>query len=179
MINRDGALISLWQSTSDPYPSRNIPFNREYDVVIVGGGMTGITTALLLQESGQRCLLIEAENLCYGTTGGTTAHLNTLLDTPYSTIRKNFSKETATAVADAASKALSLIRQNIERFQIDCNFREADAFLFATNPDQEKELDEILESSAAAGLEVMYTDQIPVPIPFTRAMKAANQARLM
>ena len=177
MINRDGTLVSLWQATADPYPSRNIPFNRTFDVVIAGGGITGITTALLLQEAGMRCLVLEAKNICYGTTGGTTAHLNTFLDTPYHTIQKKFSKEIAKQVAHAAAEALNLVRENIERFEINCGFREANAFLFATNKDQEEELDEISEASAAAGLEVMYSETIPVSIPFTKAISVSNQAQ--
>ena len=47
------------------------------------------------------CLVLEAHNLCYGTTGGTTAHINTLIDVPYSTIEKKFSKENAKLVADS------------------------------------------------------------------------------
>ena len=82
MINRDGANTSLWQGNTDPYKSNSIvDIHSIYDVVIAGGGITGISTGLLLQRSGIKCLLLEAANLGFGTTGGTTAHLNTLLDT--------------------------------------------------------------------------------------------------
>ena len=87
MIKRDGHNKSLWQPTVSEYRSANkIRSNTLYDVVIVGGGITGISTALLLQNAGMNCLVLEANNLCFGTTGGTTAHINTLLDFPYSTI---------------------------------------------------------------------------------------------
>ena len=96
MINRDGTCTSLWQDSVAPYLPVNKPDHHTiYDVIIVGGGITGISTALLLQEAGKKCIVLEANNLCFGTTGGTTAHLNTLLDTPYTTISKNFDKENA------------------------------------------------------------------------------------
>ena len=102
MIKRDGNCTSLWQDHAAPYStSRMADQGLVYDVIIAGGGITGITTALLLQEAGRNCLVIEAANLCYGTTGGTTAHLNTLVDTQYSTISKNFNKQTAALVAQA------------------------------------------------------------------------------
>jgi glycine/D-amino acid oxidase-like deaminating enzyme/Rieske Fe-S protein len=178
MIKRDGHTSSLWQDAVAPFKAvATSGENKSFDVVIAGGGITGLTTALLLQEAGKNCLVLEAQNLCFGTTGGTTAHLNTLLDTPYATIEKKFSKEDAGLIAEAAAKALDLIRININKYSIDCDFAEAEAYLFAQNDEQEKELQEIFEASARAGLTVKYTDQMPFPLPFSKTMKAVNQAK--
>jgi len=115
MINRDGSCISLWQDNSEAYlPANQADVKAMYDVIIVGGGITGITTALQLQTAGRKCLVLEAYNIGFGTTGGTTAHLNTLLDTPYTTISKNFGDENSRIVADAVKAAISLIKTNIK-----------------------------------------------------------------
>ena len=178
MIKRDGANTSLWQAHIDPYKSSNTAdVHSRYDVVIVGGGITGISTGLLLQRSGLTCLLLEAANLCFGTTGGTTAHLNTLLDTPYTTISKNFNKEKAKLVAQATKDAIDLIRDNIHLYDIDCGFEEADAYLFAQDDKQEKELGDILEASQEAGLDIDYSQKIPVPFSFQAAVKVGGQAK--
>ena len=59
MIKRDGHNISLWQESADEYRSKDeINSSIVYDVVIAGGGITGITTALLLQNAGMKCLVI-------------------------------------------------------------------------------------------------------------------------
>src|SRR5687767_11971980 len=114
MVKRDGACTSLWQDSVDPYITTNSPDQSAlYDVIIAGGGITGISTALLLQRAGKKCIVLEANNLCFGTTGGTTAHLNTLLDTPYSVISQKFNKNTAKLVARSVKEAIALIRQNI------------------------------------------------------------------
>ena len=178
MINRDGSCISLWQDNINEFIPTNQPdVNSEYDVIIVGGGITGINTALLLQAAGKKCIVLEAHNLGFGTTGGTTAHLNTLLDTPYSTINKNFGKEKAIQVANAVKDAIDQIKSNIDRYKIDCGFLEADAYLFAQDEHQEKELQEILEATNDAGVKAVYTDCIPVPVPFVKAMKVSGQAK--
>lgn len=178
MINRDGSCISLWQDNIEGYTPVNQPdSNKVYDVIIVGGGITGINTALVLQASGKKCIVLESHNLGFGTTGGTTAHLNTLLDTPYTTISKNFGKEKAIRVADSVKRAIELIRGNIEEHNIDCNFSEADAYLFAQDEKQEKELKEIHEATKGAGIVADYSDCIPVPIPFVKAMKVPGQGK--
>ncbi|MCS3797431.1 FAD-dependent oxidoreductase [Niastella sp. OAS944] len=178
MIARDGANESLWQNTSQAYiPTTQIDISKNYDVVIAGGGITGISTALQLQQAGLRCIVLEAHSLCFGTTGGTTAHLNTLLDTPYNTIAGNFGKEGASLVAQAVRESLNTVKANIERYQIDCNYEEATAYLFSQDEDQTKELESIREATVEAGVATAYTSTIPVPIPFEKALEIKNQAK--
>ncbi len=73
-MNRDGQTRSIWQDAGAPdYAPQNIWHQENvYDVVVIGGGITGVTTALRLQEGGVKCILAEAPNLGYGTTRGTT-----------------------------------------------------------------------------------------------------------
>lgn len=178
MIFRDGSSISLWQASSEPYQTTN-PHDgtTAFDVIIVGGGITGISTALLLQRSGKKCAVLEAANICFGTTGGTTAHLNTLLDTPYTTISKNFGTENAKLVANATQNAIHLIQSNIERYKIECGFQDADAYLFAQNDDQVKELEDIFNSLAEVGIRAIYSPLITVPATFKKAIRVSGQAR--
>src|ERR1700744_4919141 len=99
-MKRDGTLSSIWQDTTSDYvPANNWQKDKVYDVLIVGGGITGLTSALLLQDEGKKCLLVEAHNIGFGTTGGTTAHLNTMLDTTYPEIESGFGSEAAKLVA--------------------------------------------------------------------------------
>lgn len=178
MIARDGANISLWQNTSEFFiPTRQLIADQTYDVVIAGGGITGVSTALFLQQAGLRCALLEAHTLCFGTTGGTTAHLNTLLDTPYNTIAANFGKENAALVAHAARSSIQTVQANISKYKIDCNFEEASGFLFSQNEEQTKELEDIRQATVDAGVSAAYTDSIPVPVKFERALEIKNQAK--
>ena len=177
MIKRDGYQTSLWQDAVPPYQPGEFAAGASYDVIIVGGGISGLSTGLLLQESGKKCLILEANTLCFGTTGGTTAHLNTLLDTPYTTIRNNFSADSAKVVARSTAEAIELIRRNIKKYSIECDFSEADAFLFAQDEKQDQELKEIAEAATEAGLKLQFTDSIPVPDQFTSAIRVEGQAK--
>src|SRR6266542_1342477 len=176
MVQRDGSCTSLWQNEMPIYQPENDPdIETIYDVAIVGGGITGISTASLLQNAGKKCIVIEANNLCFGTSGGTTAHLNTLLDTPYTTIIKNFGKENAQLVAWATAEAIDLIKENIATYKIDCGFEEASAYLFSQTKEQTEELDEIYEACQDVSLDVSYNLSLPVNIEFEKAIEVRGQ----
>lgn len=176
-MKRDGLCRSIWQETPD-YVSQN-KFNpdTEYDVVIVGGGITGITSALLMQTAGMNVLVTEARNIGFGTTGGTTAHLNTIMDTPYYTISKNFNEASAKLVYQGAQEAIEQIRKNISFYNITCTFEEKTGYMFSPTKEQDEELQKIVDSSQQVGVEIDYTDHNPVPIPFSAVARFSGQAQ--
>ncbi|MFL5774532.1 MAG: FAD-dependent oxidoreductase [Flavisolibacter sp.] len=177
-MKRDGAMTSLWQDKMPDYQPRPGSTVKTFDVMIVGGGVTGITTALELQKHGKSCIVAEAYSLCFGTTGGTTAHLNTFMDTSYDKIQSKFGDDGARILASAASSALDLYRSNIETYNIDCGFEQKDGYLYSQNEGQTKELEKILRASREAGVDVAYTDRIPVPMSFEKAIVYHEQAQI-
>jgi glycine/D-amino acid oxidase-like deaminating enzyme/nitrite reductase/ring-hydroxylating ferredoxin subunit len=177
MVLRDGNCPSLWQDTVQEYSPAPVVSGIRYDIAIAGGGITGITLALELQQAGKKCIVLEAQSIGFGTTGGTTAHLNTLLDTPYTTIIKNFGKENARLVAGAARSAIQLVQSNINRYSIDCGFEAVPGFLFAETEAQRNELQKIHDACMDVGVDVEFTSTIPVPISFMKALKISRQAK--
>jgi glycine/D-amino acid oxidase-like deaminating enzyme/nitrite reductase/ring-hydroxylating ferredoxin subunit len=177
MVSRDGSHISLWQDTIVDGIKTSTSSAQKADVIIVGAGITGISTALMLQKAGKRCTILEAHNIGFGTTGGTTAHINTLLDTPYTTLIKKFNLEDANLVARAAEDAVSCIRDNVEKYEIDCGFENCKGFLFAQDEKQDKELESIMKACRDVELPVAEEAAIPVPVGFTRAASVAGQAK--
>jgi glycine/D-amino acid oxidase-like deaminating enzyme/nitrite reductase/ring-hydroxylating ferredoxin subunit len=177
-MKRDGTTISIWQNNMPDYISQTHTIPGEvFDVLIVGGGITGITTGLLLQEAGKKCMIAEARNIGFGTSGGTTAHLNTFMDSPYNEIGKNFGEETAHLVCTSAKEALDLIQKNIKDNRINCGFSEQPGYLFSQDKKQSKELEDIFEASKKAGCDVVYSYSIPVPVEFDEALIFNSQAQ--
>lgn len=177
-MKRDGNLESLWQNDMAKYSPVN-SWNKDevYDVLIVGGGITGITTALELQKSGKKCIVAEAYNIGFGTTGGTTAHLNTILDTTYSEITSAFNKEVAKQVADATIAAIQTIEAYTLQYDIDCGFAYKKGYLFATDDKQVKMLEDVKAGAGDVGIKMTFEKEIPVPIAFEKAVSFEGQAQ--
>jgi hypothetical protein len=178
-MKRDGATISLWQNNLPDYISG--PTNSteaSFDVLIAGGGITGITTGLLLQKAGKKVAVAEAHTLCFGTTGGTTSHINSFLDTSYDQIESDFGKEASQLVSKATRQSRELFSKNVTDYHIDCGFEEKDGYVYAQTEEQVEELDKMYEASKAAGSEVEYVEQIPVPVEFIKAIRYRGQSQL-
>ncbi|MFZ6012742.1 MAG: FAD-dependent oxidoreductase [Bacteroidota bacterium] len=178
MISRDGARTSLWQAGTDAYISRNKhTLAQVHDVAIVGGGITGLTLGVLLQLLGKKCVVLEANNIGFGTTGGTTAHLNTILDTPYTTIIKNFGKKNAQLLAQSVRAAIELVKHNIHEYGIDCGFEETPAYLFAQTLDQQQALTDIYEACTDVGVASHFIQTLPIAIPHNKVMLVERQGK--
>lgn len=176
-MKRDGGLQSLWQHENEFAETSSFDQAKEYDVLIVGGGITGLTTALLLQEAGKSCVIAEKDTIGFGTTLGTSAHINNFFDTTFKQVIKNFGMEEAKLLYKGGITAVAHIQNNIQRYNIDCGYSRADGYIFSLNEDQNKILDEIVEGGKKVGLPIDYTNQNPFPIPYLKIALVGGQAQ--
>ena len=178
-MKRDGATQSIWQDGNENYqPGNNWKKDELFDVLIVGGGITGLTTAVILQHQGVRCILAEAHNIGFGTTGGTTAHLNTILDNSYDYIERDFGEAAARMVAAATREAIDLVEGLTSKHNIDADFHYEPGYLLAVTDEEVAHLDKIFAATVRAGVVTDWTDNIPITLPFRKACRFEFQARI-
>ena len=65
----------IWHDGVERTPLPLLEQAMEVDVVVAGGGITGLTTAILLASEGQRVVLVEADRIGAGTSGATSAQV--------------------------------------------------------------------------------------------------------
>ncbi|KQS91684.1 FAD-dependent oxidoreductase [Chryseobacterium sp. Leaf394] len=176
-MNRDGARKSAWQDEIRKFQSEEHERENTFDVVIVGGGITGITTALQLQKQGSKCLLIEASNLAFGTTGGTSAHLNTFFDTTFDEAISKYGQENAEVYAQAGYEAIDIIKNNISEYGIDCDFAWKNGFLIALDDKQNSKLEKMIEGARKVGIDMAFCEDIDFPVPRVSVAKISGQGQ--
>lgn len=175
---RDGSAISLWQAYNiQSRANATISEKESCDVLIIGAGITGVTTALILQRQGKQCVLVEANHVGFGTTGGTSAHLNTFFDATYPQVDQDFGKESSKLLAQAGKDAFSIIKNFINSSAIDCDYIEKPGILYAENKNQAEQLQQIKESALEAGVEVSETRDNKIPVDFTAAITFEAQGQ--
>lgn len=177
-IARDGEHVSPWQvNLAEAPPANAAGTGKLYDCIIVGAGITGISAGLMLQKSGSNVLIIDAHNAGFGTTGGTSAHINTFADTTYKEAEDAFGEEGAKLFAGAVNAGFDIIRENIKTYNIECDFEEKPGYVYAEDDEQVKQLNDLYEGTVKVGVQVHYTENLPIPIPFKRALMFDGQAQ--
>lgn len=178
-IPRDGANESPWQTNLPLVSARHGGHNpaQLYDCLIVGGGITGLTAALLLQKDGKQTLLADAHSTGFGTTGGTSAHINTFADTTYTEAESAFGAEGAQLFADAINEGMRLIGSHTSNYKIDCDYESKPGYLYAENEDEVKELADIYKGAMKVGVPVQYVQDVPTPVPYQQALIFEGQAQ--
>ena len=151
--------------------------NKKYDILIIGGGITGLTTAYLLRNTGYKIGIIEGSNIGYGTTGYTTAKLTVQHSILYDYLIKNFSIDKAKQYLRANEEGLNLIKEIIVSNNIECDFKEQIAYVYATTEDEIKTLKTELEAYKKLSIDGFYTDDINLPNKSLGALGIKNQGQ--
>ena len=93
-------MTSLWIDQPKPLASDPLP-DDPVDDLVVGAGITGLVTALLLARAGRRVAVVEAREVGAVATGNTTAKISLLQGTKYSRLLRYQSQKVAGAYVDA------------------------------------------------------------------------------
>jgi glycine/D-amino acid oxidase-like deaminating enzyme/nitrite reductase/ring-hydroxylating ferredoxin subunit len=119
----------LWQATSDIPQFPKLTRAGSFDVVVIGGGITGLTAAYLLKRAGKKVCLVERYRLGFVDTGLTTAHVTYVTDERLPRLVKDFGEEAAARVSQAGAHAIDTIEAITKVLDIDCEFRRVPGFL--------------------------------------------------
>lgn len=166
-----------WRDFIDLPEFPSLDKDMDVDVVIVGGGITGLTSAYLLVNEGLKVAVLEAGRLLNGTTGHTTAKVTAQHDLIYDEFIRNFGRSKARLYYEANTDALNFIKQTVESHQIDCDFTMQDAYIYATTDEYTLKLEKEAEAYKKLNIDGELVDHIPFNIEIKKALVMKNQAQ--
>ena len=119
---------SIWLKTADGPHFDALDGNKKTDILIIGGGITGILCAYKLKNAGVDCMLVEADETCGGITKNTTAKITLGHGLIYDKMIKCFGEDKARHYAEAQFKAIKEYTRLCK--DIDCDYETRDNYVY-------------------------------------------------
>ncbi|MBV8929805.1 MAG: FAD-dependent oxidoreductase [Mycobacteriaceae bacterium] len=172
---------SLWladraESVEAPWaPSSLAEGERSADVVVVGAGITGLVTAVLLARSGRRVLVLEARTTGAVTTGNTTGKLSLLQGTKLSKIAAKHGQKVARAYVEGNREGQAWLLRECGEHGI--AVQREPAYTYAQSGGGVQSARDEFDACKAAGLAVEWDDDADVPFPFQGGVRLDDQAQ--
>jgi glycine/D-amino acid oxidase-like deaminating enzyme len=172
------ATQSLWLDTAPPVDLAALSEDLRVDVAVLGGGIAGLTTALLLKRQGARVAVVEAAGVGRGVTGCTTAKVSALQATIYSQIRRHHGREAAATYADASLAGVARLAELAAEVAPDAELERRPAFTYAAEEQERSSVEQEAEAAQEAGLAAELVDGPDLPYPVHGAVRLDDQVQL-
>jgi len=162
---------SIWENISMPqFPA--LSENIECEVLVIGGGITGLLTAYKLKQAGIRCVVAEAATIASGITKNTTAKITAQHGILYHKIAQDLGEDAAHAYYAANQEAVQNYRMLCK--DIDCDFTICDAYVYAENDPRILECE--LRVLDKIGAPAEFTEKTELPFSVCGAIRLPDQA---
>jgi glycine/D-amino acid oxidase-like deaminating enzyme/nitrite reductase/ring-hydroxylating ferredoxin subunit len=164
---------SLWMATAVPGQFQCFSGDLKCDVAVVGAGLTGITTALLLGRAGLNVAVFEADAVGCGTSGRTTAKITLQHGLCY----QDLSEHRAQCYTKANAAGMALIESLITEHRIACDYTRQSACVYTLDDTQIGKFDKELACYEKLGLAGAIADHAGLPFKVKAALFMENQAQ--
>ncbi len=172
------AAESLWFDVARDGGYESLSGTVDVDVAVIGGGIAGLTAALLLKRGGARVAVIEAAGIASGVTGCTTAKVSALQSTIYSTLQSRHGEEKVRQYAEASAAGVEQLAAIVAEEQIECDLERRVAATYAAEESERGQIERETEAASKAGLPVNLVESLELPHPVYGAVVLDNQLQL-
>jgi glycine/D-amino acid oxidase-like deaminating enzyme len=158
-------VTNLYRETAAPaVPTPPLDGDSRADVAVVGGGFTGLSTALHLAEKGARVVLLEAEEPGWGASGRNGGQVNPGLKHDPDMVERDFGTELGRRMNALAGAAPDLVFDLINRHGIACAARRNGTLRAAINGAHAAKVHALFEQWAGRGAPVEFLERTAVAV---------------
>ncbi|TXK84829.1 FAD-dependent oxidoreductase [Paenibacillus sp. N3.4] len=169
---------SYWLHSTPNMPQfPSLTEDLKADVVVVGAGITGITSAYLLAKRGLKVVVLNAGRIIEGTTGSTTAKITAQHDLIYSEYISHFGEEIARLYYEANNEALQFVKNTVKELGIDCGLTQEDAYMYTSSDAYLKKIEDEYSAYEKLKIPSSYVDTTPLPYETRGAVIMKDQAQ--
>ena len=169
-------LRSLWFEGRNA-PARP-PLDRDItaDVVVVGAGIVGLTTALLLEREGMEVAVLEMRCVAAGATGYNTAKLSSLHGLTYTQLESSLGRDKARLYGEANEAGIARVFELADELGIECDLARKPNYTYSEDAAELDELREEARLAAELGLPASYVEELDLPFGVAGAVRFDDQA---
>ena len=165
----------LWDEGAVDIPTDAFLPGAHYDDVIVGAGLTGMVTAVLLARRGRSVAVLEARRVGAAASGHTTAKLTRLQGTRLTKIRSVATRSVTQAYADAQTAGFLWLGEHLDERGVP--FERRDAITFAETPEGERKVEREYRLARDAGIPVEHEMRTDLPFETYGAIVLRDQVQ--
>jgi glycine/D-amino acid oxidase-like deaminating enzyme/nitrite reductase/ring-hydroxylating ferredoxin subunit len=169
---------SLWMAATPVAEASPLEADAQTDVVVVGSGIAGLSTAYELARLGRSVIVIDRGAIGSGMTARTTAHLASELDDTYHELIGARGEDEARRYHESQLAAVNRIEAICGEEGTACDFRRLDGFLIPSEDGGLDLLEREFEACRTLGVEVEWAERAPMPgLDSGRCLRFPNQGR--
>ncbi len=131
---------SIWLDNDLNKNIKELDKDLDLDILIIGGGLTGINTLYNLKDTTLNIALVDAMEVGHGVSGHTTGKITYLQELIYQDLTKLYSKNVAKKYYKSQITAINDIVNTIKKERIKCDLDKVDSYVFTTNKDEIKNI---------------------------------------
>jgi glycine/D-amino acid oxidase-like deaminating enzyme len=151
---------SLYADTAvAPVATPPLDVDKTVSVAIIGGGYTGLSTALHLAEQGVEALVLEAQEPGWGASGNNGGHTNPGLKHDPDQIEADFGVELGRRMIDFSYGTTNFTHDLIRRYQIPCEARQNGTLRAAYNEASAAAIETTAQQCISRGMPVSYLNR--------------------
>lgn len=156
---------SIWNGFADSTNFPSLNGDIEADVAVIGGGITGLSTAHRLSSKLRKVVVLEEMKVGGGTTSHSTGNLYVTIDHGLAQLQSKYNNKTVSQVVHARQEALDAIENNVSRYEIDCDFKRCPWYLYSADEQNDKKIDQEAELAGSIKLGLLEKEvQLPYAV---------------